>query len=159
MKSHVAEDIVFNIRNDMVLSSLGYVPKKLVPLYVRNTLLEKNGTTPGGDQTQAIMSQDARYTHTFGRPLNRFEPPEMNAELKKKQDSDREKYMREIKGTTEAVEQARLKRKAERDAAKKLKKEQAAVKSTGMSMALLRMAFNSGGLSNPKKQKNYYGEF
>ena len=46
----------------------------MIPLYVRNTLLEKNGTTPGGDQTYDTMSTDRRYTHYMGRPLNRFEP-------------------------------------------------------------------------------------
>jgi hypothetical protein len=73
MKSHVADNIVFGIRKKMVLSDLGYTPQRLVPLYVRNTLVESNGCTPGGDQTQKIMALDSRYTHTFGRPLNRFE--------------------------------------------------------------------------------------
>ena len=47
----------------------------MIPLYVRNTLMEKNGTTPGGDQAyMEAMSADRRYTHYMGRPLNRFEP-------------------------------------------------------------------------------------
>jgi hypothetical protein len=52
----------------------GYTPQRLIPLYVRNTLLEKNGTTPGGDQCQTVMAVDRRYSHYIGRPLNRFEP-------------------------------------------------------------------------------------
>lgn len=52
----------------------GYTPQTMVPLYVRNTLFEKNGTTPGGDQTQETMAKDRRYSHYIGRPLNRFEP-------------------------------------------------------------------------------------
>lgn len=46
----------------------------MLPLYVRNTLLEKNGTTPGGDQPFEVMAADRRYSHYIGRPLNRFEP-------------------------------------------------------------------------------------
>jgi hypothetical protein len=52
----------------------GYTPQSLLPLYVRNTQIEKNGTTPGGDQCQAVMATDRRYSHYIGRPLNRFEP-------------------------------------------------------------------------------------
>jgi hypothetical protein len=46
----------------------------MLPLYVRNTLIEKNGTTPGGDQSAITMAVDRRYSHYLGRPLNRFEP-------------------------------------------------------------------------------------
>jgi hypothetical protein len=43
----------------------------MVPLFVRQTLVESNGTSAGGDQTQAQMARDRRYTGTMGRPLNR----------------------------------------------------------------------------------------
>ena len=45
-----------------------------MPLYVRNTLIEVNGTSPNGDQTQEVLSKDRRYSHYHGRPLMRFEP-------------------------------------------------------------------------------------
>lgn len=56
-----------------VIISVGYMPRSMLPLYVRNTLIEKNGTSKGGDQTYDMMSTDRRYTHYMGRPLNRFE--------------------------------------------------------------------------------------
>ena len=48
----------------------------MLPLYVRSTLLEKNGTKIGGDGDQPveIMNMDRRYSHYIGRSLNRFEP-------------------------------------------------------------------------------------
>jgi hypothetical protein len=48
----------------------------MLPLYARNTLMETNGTTPGGDQNYLVMAKDRRYSHYVGRPLNRFEPDE-----------------------------------------------------------------------------------
>lgn len=53
---------------------LGYTPQAMLPLYVRNTLVEINGSTAGGDQVQEVMALDRRYSHYIGRPLNRFEP-------------------------------------------------------------------------------------
>lgn len=50
---------------------------------MRNTLLETNGTGPGGDQTQAVMALDRRYSHYLGRPLNRFEPGKALVDPKK----------------------------------------------------------------------------
>ena len=112
MISHTAENIMFEVKKNMILGDLGgykrgqiygchsavlvaiyyiwlvyifylyificiyagYTPQSMLPLYVRNTLMEKNGTTPGGDQTYDVMSADRRYSHYIGRPLNRFEP-------------------------------------------------------------------------------------
>lgn len=71
MISHTAEHIVSDVQKRMVLGDIGYTPQRLLPLYVRNTLLEKNGTSSGGDQTQDVMAMDRRYSHTLGRPLNR----------------------------------------------------------------------------------------
>jgi len=73
MVSHTAENILFAVKKNMILGDLGYTPQAMLPLYVRSTLLEKNGTTPGGDQTYDMMSTDRRYTHYMGRPFNRFE--------------------------------------------------------------------------------------
>jgi hypothetical protein len=72
--SHTADQINTKIQNDMILGNLGYTPQNLLPLYVRNTLIEKNGTSSGGDQPQEVMALDRRYSHFIGRPLNRFEP-------------------------------------------------------------------------------------
>lgn len=60
--------------NFCVLTLSGYTPQSMLPLYVRNTLVEPNGSTPGGDQVQDVMALDRRYSHYIGRPLNRFEP-------------------------------------------------------------------------------------
>jgi hypothetical protein len=35
------------VKKNMILGDLGYTPQAMLPLYVRSTLLEKNGTTPG----------------------------------------------------------------------------------------------------------------
>jgi hypothetical protein len=72
--SHVAEQTFDKIQQNMIIGNIGYTPQQLLPLYVRNTLIEKNGTTPGGDQVQEVMALDRRYSHYMGRPLNRFEP-------------------------------------------------------------------------------------
>lgn len=54
----------------------------MVPLYARNTLIEANGTSPGGDQNYLVMAKDRRYSHYVGRPLNRFEPDEAKLKMK-----------------------------------------------------------------------------
>jgi hypothetical protein len=59
----------------MILSDIGYASQSLVPLYVRNTLMEKEGTSQHGDPTQEELSKDRRYSHYIGRPLIRFNPP------------------------------------------------------------------------------------
>ena len=56
------------------LSCIGYVPKSYVPLYVRTTLFETNGTNPGGDQTYATMAKDRRYSAQLGRAMASLEP-------------------------------------------------------------------------------------
>ena len=81
LQSYEGEKIVGRARKALV-SDLGYTPQRLLPLYVRNTLLEPNGTTPGGDQTQEVMALDRRYSHYVGRPLNRFEPGKELADSK-----------------------------------------------------------------------------
>ena len=73
LNSYEGEKIVGRAQRALV-SDLGYTPQKLLPLYVRNTLLEPNGTSASGDQTQEVMAMDRRYSHYMGRPLNRFEP-------------------------------------------------------------------------------------
>lgn len=59
----------------------GYTPQCMVPLYARNTLIEKNGTSAGGDQNYDVMATDRRYSHYVGRPLNRFEPAEQGLKM------------------------------------------------------------------------------
>jgi hypothetical protein len=59
----------------MILSDIGYASQSMVPLYVRNTLMEKEGTSQHGDPTQEELSKDRRYSHYIGRPLIRFNPP------------------------------------------------------------------------------------
>lgn len=46
----------------------------MVPLYVRNTLEEKEGTSLQGDPCKEELAQDRRYSHYLGRPLVRFNP-------------------------------------------------------------------------------------
>lgn len=82
LSSYTAEGIMFDIRKNMILADSGYTPQAMLPLFVRNTLIESNGTTPGGDQTHDIMALDTRYSHYIGRPLNRFETPDQALTLR-----------------------------------------------------------------------------
>lgn len=52
----------------------GYTPQRMVPLYVRNSLEEKEGTSKHGDPCKEELAQDRRYSHYLGRPLVRFNP-------------------------------------------------------------------------------------
>eukprot|EP01040_Poterioochromonas_malhamensis_P004710 gene4710-5046_t len=79
--SHTGQNIIFKLKKNMVLSNLGYTPQTVVPLYVRNTLLEKEGTSISGDPTQDELAMDRRYAHYVGRPLVRFNPPEAVKEI------------------------------------------------------------------------------
>lgn len=72
MISHTAKNIVYNLKKNMVLSDTGYTPQTVVPLYVRTTLLELEGTSKDGDPTQDELAKDRRYSHYLGRPLIRF---------------------------------------------------------------------------------------
>ena len=67
MSSHTAEKIVFGIQRKLVRADIGYTPQAMRPLFVRNSLIEKNGTTPGGDQNLPVMALDRRYSHYMGR--------------------------------------------------------------------------------------------
>ncbi len=72
--SHVAENTFFDIKNSMILGETGYAPQHMLPLYQRNTLMEMNGVSSGGDQNYLVMAADRRYSHYVGRALNRFDP-------------------------------------------------------------------------------------
>jgi len=72
LSSYTGAKIVDGLQGRMV-SDLGHTERKLLPLYVRNTLIEVNGTSANGDQTQEVLSKDRRYSHYHGRPLLRFE--------------------------------------------------------------------------------------
>lgn len=73
LKSVTGAKIVEGLQGRMV-NDMGHTERKLLPLYVRNTLIELNGTSANGDQSQEVLSQDRRYSHYHGRPLVRFEP-------------------------------------------------------------------------------------
>jgi hypothetical protein len=73
LSSHTGAQIVDGLQEKMT-SDLGHTERRLLPLYVRNTLIEVNGTSANGDQSQDVLSQDRRYSHYHGRPLVRFEP-------------------------------------------------------------------------------------
>jgi hypothetical protein len=73
LKSVTGAKIVDGLQDRMV-SDMGHTERRLLPLYVRNTLIEVNGTSANGDQTQEVLSRDRRYSHYHGRPLIRFEP-------------------------------------------------------------------------------------
>lgn len=73
--SHTAQNIIYGLKKDMVLSDLGYSPQTAVPLYVRTTLVEKEGTSKNGDPTQDELALDRRYSHYLGRPMIRFNNP------------------------------------------------------------------------------------
>jgi len=72
LSSHAGAKIVDGLQQRMV-SDLGHTQRRLLPLYVRNTLVEVNGTSAGGDQAQEVLSRARRYSHYLGRPLVRFE--------------------------------------------------------------------------------------
>ncbi len=73
LSSYAGAKIVDGLQ-DRMCSDMGHTERRLLPLYVRNTLIEVNGTTANGDQTQEVLSRDRRYSHYHGRPLVRFEP-------------------------------------------------------------------------------------
>eukprot|EP01038_Epipyxis_sp_PR26KG_P004935 gene4935-6903_t len=74
LSSYVGEQIIQDVRKSLVRTDIGYTPQRLLPLYIRNTLIETNGTSANGDQNYDVMSTDRRYNHYVGRVLNRFEP-------------------------------------------------------------------------------------
>lgn len=73
--SYTAQNIIYGLKKDMVLSDLGYSPQTAVPLYVRTTLVETEGTSKNGDPTQDELALDRRYSHYLGRPMIRFNNP------------------------------------------------------------------------------------
>jgi hypothetical protein len=73
--SYTAQNIIYGLKKDMVLSDLGYAPQTAVPLYVRTTLVETEGTSKNGDPTQDELALDRRYSHYLGRPMIRFNNP------------------------------------------------------------------------------------
>ncbi|RYH15595.1 hypothetical protein EON65_31540 [archaeon] len=74
LQSYTADNIVYDIKKKLILSEMGYISQKTVPLYVRNTLEEKEGTSLQGDPTKEELAQDRRYSHYLGRPIVRFNP-------------------------------------------------------------------------------------
>eukprot|EP00981_Chlorochromonas_danica_P013136 scaffold5903_cov165-Ochromonas_danica.AAC.11 len=72
IQSYTADNIVYGLKKQMVLSDIGYTPQQVVPLYVRTTLEEEEGTSLLGDPCKEELAQDRRYSHYLGRPLVRF---------------------------------------------------------------------------------------
>ncbi len=75
VSSYTGQNIIFKLKKDMVLSDIGYTRQTAVPLYVRNSLFEKEGTSVNGDPTQEELAVDRRYSHYLGRPFVRFNKP------------------------------------------------------------------------------------
>jgi hypothetical protein len=176
MSSYTAENIVFKVKKSMILGNLGYTPQRMLPLYVRNTLIEANGTTPGGDQAYEQMAADKRYSHYMGRPLNRFEPSEgsLDGDGSKtlssgygQQSTTRGKTARTASQSTVsegsvsqkqvAVPLTKEEKHAVREERRQLAADMKAVKGTAMSGSLVRLVF-----SNPApslSDLNYLDEF
>jgi hypothetical protein len=74
IQSTVAQQIVLRARLSRTNDITGHVGKEYVPMYVRNTLFEKNGTSEGGDQTYENMGKDSRYSGQLGRTMQALEP-------------------------------------------------------------------------------------
>lgn len=74
IQSRVGEQIVLRARLSRTDGVTGYIGREYVPMYVRNTLFETNGTTEGGDQTLENMSKDSRYSAQMGRTMQSLEP-------------------------------------------------------------------------------------
>lgn len=83
-KSYAGQQAVVEARRRDANPITGRLRPKYVPLYVRSTLFEVNGTTPGGDQTYARMSHDRRYSHQLGRTMASLEPLPMAKKKSKK---------------------------------------------------------------------------
>ena len=66
LKSKVADEIIWKTRQGMIDVLAGYTPQKLLPLYVRNTLMEKNGTQ-GAHELFIIISNlfVSLFPHSF----------------------------------------------------------------------------------------------
>jgi hypothetical protein len=81
IKSKVAEQIVLRARLSRTDGITGHIGKEYVPMYVRNTLFESNGTSEGGDQTYANMGKDSRYSGQLGRTMQALEPSKEDRKL------------------------------------------------------------------------------
>jgi hypothetical protein len=74
---------------------IGYIPQRALPLYVRSTLEEKEGTSLYGDPSQEELAEDRRYSHHLGRPLVRFNPNVAMAQLQHSQVTSDEQHSTE----------------------------------------------------------------
>jgi hypothetical protein len=68
---------------------------KYVPLYVRSTLFETNGTSPGGDQTYASMAKDRTYSYQLGRSMAALAPLKQKKVRVQKESEEEERRKRE----------------------------------------------------------------
>ena len=74
----------------VIYALVGYSSHKYVPLYVRSTLMEPNGTSPGGDQMYETLAKDRRYSPHIGRSLAALEPPNLRGEDRKSRKNTRQ---------------------------------------------------------------------
>lgn len=139
----------------------GYTPQLAVPLYVRNTLEEKEGTSLHGDPTKEELAQDRRYSHYLGRPLVRFNPsvtlPEhlsSHATGLEKDESKSPRAEAQTSSLTEPVldlsaltlstkERAAQQQKMDKKLRKELKKAQEEVRHLPITNSLVRIVFNN----------------
>lgn len=143
LKSVTGAKIVDGLQGRMV-NDMGHTERKLLPLYVRNTLIELNGTSANGDQSQEVLSRDRRYSHYHGRPLIRFEPGKElidSKDFKKKQGAGFGPNKKEAKDRL-----APLRAERERQATIKRIEEQ---RYQPMNRSLVRLVFGKP-IGNPK---------
>jgi hypothetical protein len=148
LKSYEGEKAVERAKAALV-SDLGYTPQRLLPLYVRNTVLEHNGTSAGGDQTQEVMALDRRYSHYIGRPLNRFEPGKDLVDSKQFQKSSKG-FGPNAKELAARLAPIKAAREAERE-----KKRKEAMEFNPINRSLVRVVF---GLPVPDNKDVYFRE-
>ena len=100
IQSRVGEQIVLRARLSRTDPVTGYIGREYVPMYVRNTLFETNGTSDGGDQTFENMSKDSRYSAQVGRTMQTLEPSKHEQKnLSKKYKQRSQLIQKELEGT------------------------------------------------------------
>lgn len=143
LNSYAGAKIVDGLQGRMV-NDMGHTERKLLPLYVRNTLIEVNGTSANGDQTQEVLSKDRRYSHYHGRPLVRFEPGHELIDSRKFLEERGKGFGPNMKDRADKL--APLKEEQQRQATSKRIEEQ---RYQPMNRSLVRLVFGKP-LGNPK---------
>ena len=133
LKSYAARKVMDNTTSRLQDKLSGRIRNQLLPLYVRNTLIEKNGTSVDGDQTQEVLQKDRRYNHTYGRAVAVFENTQGGALSPAERERRREQKRNPTKGK---------------------KKKNASEKEGFATNALVRMAFSKQGLNESSGGKS-----